>query len=62
MLVAAWLAFFHANAFYPAYTTAWLPFPFRGVTFGVVLFAVRGALDRSQRTSPQAREHWTQDG
>jgi Beta-lactamase len=51
--VAAWLAFFHTDAFYPAYTTAWLPFPFRGVTLGFVLFAVRGALGSlSTRITP----------
>ena len=42
--VAAWFVFFHTDAFYPAYTTAWLPYPFRFVTLGVALLALRVAL------------------
>jgi CubicO group peptidase (beta-lactamase class C family) len=42
--VAGWLAFFHTDAFYPAFTTAWLPYPFRYVTLGIVLLALRTAL------------------
>ena len=43
-LVLAWLVFFHTDAFYPAFTTAWLPYPFRYVTLGVGLLALRVAL------------------
>ena len=43
-VVVGWLVFFHTDAFYPAFTTAWLPYSFRYVTLGVVLIALRIAL------------------
>jgi hypothetical protein len=39
-----WTAFFHTDLFYPAYTTAWLPFSFQCVTLGVATVALRLAL------------------
>lgn len=39
-----WLAVFHTEAFYPALTTAWMPFAFRFATLGVLLIALRGIL------------------
>jgi len=39
-----WVVFFHTEAFYPAFTTAWMPFAFRYVTLGVALFVLRGVL------------------
>ena len=48
-LVLAWLVFFHTDAFYPAFTTAWLPYPFRYVTLGVALMALRVALACASR-------------
>jgi CubicO group peptidase (beta-lactamase class C family) len=40
-LVAFWIVFFHTDAFYPAFTTAWAPFAFRYVTLGVTLLSLR---------------------
>jgi len=39
-----WLVFFHTDAFYPAFTTAWMPYAFRYVTLGVAIFVLRGVL------------------
>jgi CubicO group peptidase (beta-lactamase class C family) len=39
--VAFWVLFFHTQAFYPAFTTAWMPFAFRFVTLGVALIGLR---------------------
>lgn len=44
LFVASWVVFFHTNAFYPAFTTAWLPYAFRFVSLGVALLALRAAL------------------
>ena len=41
---ALWLAVFHTEAFYPALTTAWMPYTFRFATLGVLLIALRGIL------------------
>ncbi len=56
-VVVGWVVFFHTDAFYPAFTTAWLPYPFRYVTLGVVFVALRVALAcvfvrRSPRVNP----------
>jgi hypothetical protein len=39
-----WLVFFHTDAFYPAFTTAWMPYAFRYVTLGVAILGLRGVL------------------
>lgn len=39
-----WVVAFHTEAFYPALTTAWMPFAFRSVTLGVVLIVLRAVL------------------
>ena len=42
--VVFWLVFFHTDTFYPAFTTAWMPYAFRFATLGAVLLLLRGML------------------
>jgi CubicO group peptidase (beta-lactamase class C family) len=43
-LLVLWVVFFHTDAFYPAFTTAWMPYAFRFVSLGAALLVLRGTL------------------